>query len=151
MQNFTESFFADEIAQGSLTMVEHSVGEPFIDAADIADVAVSALLDPSHIGCVYELTGPSCDVRPGRPRDLDRHRSRRRLPRTSRGRLRGPSWSRRAFLEEDASGLAHLFDEVLDGRNAHVDDGVRSVLGREPRDFGGFLASGLSVAGDARG
>jgi hypothetical protein len=31
--------------------------------------------------------------------------------------------------------LAYLFGEVLDGRNASVQDGVRAILGREPRDF----------------
>jgi uncharacterized protein YbjT (DUF2867 family) len=31
--------------------------------------------------------------------------------------------------------LAYLFTEVLDGRNAHLADGVRRALGREPRDF----------------
>jgi uncharacterized protein YbjT (DUF2867 family) len=31
--------------------------------------------------------------------------------------------------------ITYLFDEVLDGRNAHLTDGVQRVLGREPRDF----------------
>ena len=34
--------------------------------------------------------------------------------------------------------LKHLFTEVLDGRDAHVADGVRRTLGREPRDFSAF-------------
>ena len=34
--------------------------------------------------------------------------------------------------------LTYLFSEVLDGRNAHVADGVQRALGREPRDFRGF-------------
>jgi hypothetical protein len=42
-------------------------------------------------------------------------------------------------LPEDAvSLLAYLFTEVLDGRNAHLTDGVRRALGREPRDFAGY-------------
>ena len=28
-----------------------------------------------------------------------------------------------------------LFTEVLDGRNAHLNDGVERALGRKPRDF----------------
>jgi hypothetical protein len=32
--------------------------EPFVDADDIADVAVAALTDDRHIGQLYELTGP---------------------------------------------------------------------------------------------
>ena len=31
--------------------------------------------------------------------------------------------------------LTYLFAEVLDGRNAHLADGVQRALGREPRDF----------------
>ena len=31
--------------------------------------------------------------------------------------------------------LTYLFGEVLDGRNAHVTDGVERALGRPPRDF----------------
>ena len=31
--------------------------------------------------------------------------------------------------------LRYLFGEVLDGRNAHLADGVQRALGREPRDF----------------
>ena len=34
--------------------------------------------------------------------------------------------------------LTYLFTEVLDGRNAHLADGVRRALGREPRDFTEF-------------
>jgi hypothetical protein len=34
--------------------------------------------------------------------------------------------------------LAYLFTEVLDGRNAHVTDGVERALGRPPRDFRDF-------------
>ena len=41
--------------------------------------------------------------------------------------------------EETATGLAYLFEEVLDGRNAHLESGVKDVLGREGRDFAAFL------------
>jgi hypothetical protein len=34
--------------------------------------------------------------------------------------------------------LAYLFTEVLDGRNAHLADGVQRALGREPRDFADY-------------
>ena len=34
--------------------------------------------------------------------------------------------------------LTYLFSEVLDGRNAHLADGVRRALGREPRDFADY-------------
>ena len=34
-----------------------------------------------------------------------------------------------------ANPLVDLITTVLDGRNAHLSDGVRRALGREPRDF----------------
>jgi hypothetical protein len=40
--------------------------------------------------------------------------------------------------EEVVSLLAYLFTELLDGRNAHLTDGVRRALGREPRDFADY-------------
>ena len=32
----------------------------------------------------------------------------------------------------------YLFATVLDGRNAHLTDGVQRALGREPRDFADY-------------
>jgi len=37
--------------------------------------------------------------------------------------------------EDFANPLIQLITTVLDGRNAHLSDGVRRALGREPRDF----------------
>ena len=36
---------------------------------------------------------------------------------------------------EYVSLLTYLFGTVLDGRNAHVTDGVRRALGRDPKSF----------------
>ena len=35
--------------------------------------------------------------------------------------------------------LSYLFNEVLDGRNAHLTDGVQRALGRAPRDFTDYV------------
>ena len=43
---------------GVITMPAGDVAEPFIDADDIADVAVAALTTADHAGGIYELTGP---------------------------------------------------------------------------------------------
>ena len=34
--------------------------------------------------------------------------------------------------------LPYLFSEVLDGRNARLEDGVQRALGRQPRDFADY-------------
>ena len=57
-QNFSDGFFRDQVLQGDVALPAGEVREPFIDADDIADVAVAALSDDGHVGQVYELTGP---------------------------------------------------------------------------------------------
>ncbi len=57
-QNFSESFFLAPILEGEVALPVAPVGEPFVDAEDIADVAVAALTQSSHSAQVYELTGP---------------------------------------------------------------------------------------------
>jgi hypothetical protein len=46
--------------------------------------------------------------------------------------------------QEDATGLAHVFDQALDGRNARLESGVKDVLGRDGRDFATFLGDTLA-------
>lgn len=144
-QNFSESFWAEEIASGSLTMVTSSVGEPFVDADDVADVAVAALLDPAHVGRVHELTGPrlitfaaiteEIAAAIGHPVEF------RELPVAEYVAALVAA----GLDAEDAAGMAYLFDEVLDGRNAHLDSGIHDVLGREPRDFAAFARDALPL------
>lgn len=57
-QNFSESFMVEGILAGELVLPAADTLEPFVDADDIADVAVAALTDPSHRNKLYELTGP---------------------------------------------------------------------------------------------
>src|SRR6478609_4840246 len=56
-QNFSEGLLAP-LPNGDIVFPAGSVAEPFVDADDIADVALAALTDESHDGEIYELTGP---------------------------------------------------------------------------------------------
>ena len=47
---------------------------------------------------------------------------------------------------EFAELLIYLFGRVLDGRNAHLADGVQRARGREPRDFADY-ARDAAVSG----
>ncbi len=60
MQNFSESVFRYGVAAGEVLFANGHVPEPFIDADDIADVAVAALLDHSHIGQILKSRAPAC-------------------------------------------------------------------------------------------
>src|SRR5918993_967060 len=58
-QNFNESFFLEPVRAGEVAfLADPDLAEPFIDADDIADVAVAALTGDGHVGQLYEVTGP---------------------------------------------------------------------------------------------
>lgn len=58
MQNFSEGEFLSMVLDGAITLPAADVPEPFIDANDIANVAVAALTEEGHVGEIYEVTGP---------------------------------------------------------------------------------------------
>ena len=57
-QNFSEDYWQAMVQAGEVALPAGDTPEPFVDADDIADVAVAALTDDRHIGEVYEPTGP---------------------------------------------------------------------------------------------
>ena len=57
-QNFSEGYMIDGVLTGEVALPAGDTPEPFVDADDIADVAVAALTEDGHEGRLYELTGP---------------------------------------------------------------------------------------------
>ena len=134
-QNFSENYLLEPILAGEVALPAPNVGEPFVDADDIADAAVAALTDGKHAGQLYELTGP---------RLLTFAEAIAEIARASGREIRYVQASmddyvvalEQAQLPPEFVGLIkYLFTEVLDGRNAHLTDGVQRALGRAPRDF----------------
>jgi uncharacterized protein YbjT (DUF2867 family) len=137
-QNFSEGYLLDPVLAGEVALPVGDVPEPFVDADDVADVAVAALTEDGHEGQVYELTGP---------RLLTFAEAVEEIGRATGRNLRFvsvPIGDYEAGLAAygvpaDVAGLLrYLFAEVLDGRNAMLADGVQRALGREPRDFAGY-------------
>jgi uncharacterized protein YbjT (DUF2867 family) len=137
-QNFSEGFFVDQILGGELAAPAGDVKEPFVDVDDIADVAMAALTDDSHVGQTYELTGP---------RLLTFAEAVQEIARAAGREIRYVPVSIDEYTsmlsEYDVPSelvwlLRYIFTEVLDGRNAHLEDGVQRALGRPPRDFSDF-------------
>lgn len=58
-QNFTEGFLAPGVRSGAVSSAAGQGATAFIDAADIAEVAATALLDDGHASKTYALTGPT--------------------------------------------------------------------------------------------
>ena len=46
------------VLEGAITLPAADVPEPFVDAQDIADVAIAALTEKGHDHEIYEFTGP---------------------------------------------------------------------------------------------
>jgi len=46
---------------------------------------------------------------------------------------------------EFVSLIDYLFTEVLDGRNAHLTDGVQRAIGRPPRDFTDYVMNAAAT------
>jgi uncharacterized protein YbjT (DUF2867 family) len=139
-QNFSEGYLRDPILAGEVALPVGDVPEPFVDADDIADVAVAALTEDGHSGEVYELTGPRmltfAEAVGAIARATGRDVRFVRIP------MEDYAAAMRSYeVPEDVIGLlTYLFTEVLDGRNAHVADGVQRALGRPARDFAEFAA-----------
>jgi uncharacterized protein YbjT (DUF2867 family) len=134
-QNFSENFWRDSIVAGEFALPVGDVPEPFVDTDDIADVVVAALTEDGHVGELYELTGPRMlsfrqaieEIAEATGREISY------VPVTMEEYKAAMA---EAEVPEDIVWLvAYLFDEVLDGRNAHLADGVQRALGREPKDF----------------
>ncbi len=138
-QNFSEGEFLDMALAGEITLPAGDIGEPFVDAEDIADVAVAALTEDGHAGQVYEVTGP---------RLLTFTEAVKEIARASGREIQYIQIPHDAFAAGIAESgapddivwlLDYLFSTVLDGRNAYVCDGVQRALGREPTDFAEYV------------
>jgi uncharacterized protein YbjT (DUF2867 family) len=137
-QNFSEGLLRDSVLAGEVALPADGVGEPFVDADDIADVAVAALTEDGHAGEVYEVTGPRL-LTFGQAVEEIARASGRDVRYTPIGIDDFAAALADQFVPaEHIDLLRHLFTEVLDGRNAHLTDGVERALGRPPRDFGDF-------------
>ncbi|MEM6794818.1 MAG: NAD(P)H-binding protein [Acidobacteriota bacterium] len=137
-QNFSEGAFVDMVLSGQLVLPACEVQEPFVDADDIADVALAALTEEGHAGEVYEVTGP---------RLMTFEDVAEELSRAAQREIRRISVPHEAFVEgvRDSGApeeivwlMDYLFSTVLDGRNAHLADGVQRALGRPPKDFSAY-------------
>ncbi|MFI0986562.1 NmrA family transcriptional regulator [Streptomyces exfoliatus] len=139
-QNFSEGLLADGVAEGVLVFPAGDTAEPFVDVDDLADVVVETLTVDGHAGRVHEVTGP---------RPVGFAEVAAEIARVSGRPVVYRAVSEAEYAElltgfglsvPEAEWLAALFATLLDGHNASVTDGVKRVLGREPRSFAAFAA-----------
>lgn len=141
MQNFSEGAWLDDVRRGAVPLPATEVREPFVDAGDIAAVAVKALLDDDEDREVIEITGPQLMTFAEAVDVIAWHCSHEvqyiGLPLDD------------YLIEAKGVGvpepivdlLAYLFGEVMDGRNESVVDTVERELGRPATPFLTFAES----------
>lgn len=137
-QNFSEDFLLDAVLGGELRLPAGDGEEGFIDADDIAEVALVALTEDGHAGRTYELSGPRLMTFGDTAEELA----------SATGRdIRYVPLIPEAFLDEQraqgvpdewAQLLVETYWAVRSGNLASLTDDVRRVLGRSPRDFSDY-------------
>ncbi|PZG24130.1 NmrA family transcriptional regulator [Micromonospora craterilacus] len=139
-QNFSEDYLLEPVRGGEVVLPVGTVPEPFVDADDIAEVAVAALTGNGHAGQLYELTGPRlltfgeaiAEISTATGRSID-------FVQVSPGQY-ADALTAEGVPVGVVELLTYLFTTVLDGRNGHLADGVQRALGRAPRDFADYAA-----------
>jgi uncharacterized protein YbjT (DUF2867 family) len=136
-QNFSEGYLRNPILAGVLPMPGGDTPEPIIDIDDIADVAVTALTEHGHEGALYEVTGPRLMTFADMADELSTAIGRqiRHIPISFEDFHATIARSGGDFVANVFTAIAR---ETLDGRNAHLTDGVQRALRHPPRDFRDF-------------
>lgn len=134
-QNFSESFFLEPVLAGQVALPMADIPIPFVDTDDIAEVAVELIVRDEFDGQVWELTGP---------RLLSLRQAVAEIAEETGRDIQFQPISLETyvgFMEQQQIPASYiwlinyLFSQVLDGRNAHLAEGVQQVLGRKPKDF----------------
>ncbi|RYJ29930.1 NAD-dependent oxidoreductase [Streptomyces sp. L-9-10] len=139
-QNFSEEpFLRDAIVSGEVRLPTAEGPEPFIDAEDIAAAAAVALLEDGHDGTTYALSGPRVMTFGDCVREIAEATGRDISYVPVSGVEYADHLVGRGYDREYAEFAADLLGEVAKGGGGYLSDGVRRLLGREPRDFTAYV------------
>ncbi|MEU5975137.1 NAD(P)H-binding protein [Streptomyces sp. NPDC047315] len=144
-QNFSEGFFLDAVRSGELKLPGEDGAASFVDAEDIAAVAVAALTEDGHAGRTYELSGPGALSLGEVAAEISAASGRtvRYVPVPPAdfvAEMTAQGWS-----PEDAEAYVEILSPVRRGLDAHLSTGVQEALGRQPRDFAAFAADAAAA------
>ncbi|GHF90606.1 NmrA family transcriptional regulator [Streptomyces filamentosus] len=141
-QNFSEdAFFRGQVLDGELGWATGSGTEAFVDADDIADVAVAALTEDGHAGAEYPLTGPRLLSLAQVAEEISRATGREVSHRADTPEEFAARAARAGVPDDFTALLNLLFGWIAENRFAELADGVQRALGREPRDFAEYVRS----------
>jgi uncharacterized protein YbjT (DUF2867 family) len=145
MQNFSEDYMLEHVLSGEIRLPAGDVPTPFLDADDIADVAVAALVEEEHAGKLYELTGPRSLTFAEAAAEISKATGREIRYEPVSLEEHAVEATEHGVPAEVVDLLTYLFAEVVDGRNADTTEGTRRALGHEPRDFTDYALEAAST------
>jgi uncharacterized protein YbjT (DUF2867 family) len=144
-QNFSESFLLDPILAGQVALPRGDVLVPYVDADDIAEVVVEALLNDNHVGQTYALTGPRQLTFKQATEEIS-DATGRDIAFTPITMDEYEKMLREYEVPEDHIWtIIYIFTEALVERNSIVTNDIQKVLGRKAKDFGEYARETAST------
>ncbi|MEW1721036.1 NAD(P)H-binding protein [Streptomyces sp. NPDC093109] len=138
-QNFSEGAFLDGVRAGELALPTGDGTAAFVDADDIAAVAVAALTEDGHDGEVYELSGPRALGIADVLDEIAKATGVRAAYVPVEESVFRAALVAQGLPEEEAALWAEAMKPIRTSQEAPVTDGVRRALGRPPRDITDFV------------
>ncbi|MFD8709195.1 NAD(P)H-binding protein [Streptomyces anulatus] len=138
-QNFSEGVFLDGVRGGELALPTGDGRAAFVDADDIAAVAVAALTEDGHAGQEYGLSGPRALGIDEVLDEIAKETGKRAAYVPVDASAFRAGLVAQGFPDEEAGLWTDALKPITTSREAPVLDGVRRALGREPRDFAAFV------------
>lgn len=140
-QNFDEGAFRPDVDAGELALPTADGSAAFIDAEDIAAVAVAALTEPERLhGAELELTGPSAVRIADAVRMIAETTGRSIAYRPVTAAEYRASIVAQGVSDRDADLATAALSPIRDGREGEVTSTVPDVLGRPAGTFDAFVA-----------
>ncbi|MCG8372486.1 MAG: NAD(P)H-binding protein [Balneolales bacterium] len=138
-QNFSESFFLEPVQAGIVATPMPDAEIPFVDADDIAEVAVQALINDDLNGQTVAVTGPEL-YKMSEVVEIIAEASNRSIQYVPVTLDQYTAEMRSAGLPDSYIWLfEYLFKEVLTNpSNQEISTDVERVLGRKPKSFKQF-------------
>ncbi|WP_353096052.1 NAD(P)H-binding protein [Tissierella praeacuta] len=136
VQNFhTIPAFSQGIKEGRLISASGSGTAPFVDASDIAAVAVAAITEPGHENKIYEVSGPQLlslgDVSEIMARELGKPIQLVEVDLTEYKRY----LSTLGYDETNGYGMVFFNKSMKHNEMSYLSSGVWDALGRPARQF----------------
>ncbi|MDA3645460.1 NAD(P)H-binding protein [Saccharopolyspora indica] len=137
-QTFEEDPKLSEVRDGEVAIPVGEGTVPFVDATDIAAVAVAALTEDGHQHQVYELSGPRAMTFAEAVAEIARATGReiKHLPVGMSEYVQ--RLIDRGYDRDSAEMQAGPFQWLHRGKTGFLSDGVLRATGREPRDFADY-------------